>query len=421
MRFYISARFNDWRRMTDLYSRLFKYQTTEAKSPLEDFSTEILCNFLNRISSDAIDKFLRKVVFSGMKKEYNTFIKNHKTDDKDLKIDWETQYSININDATKRPDLLGFVNNKPAILIEVKIGAGFTYRMQQSDDGDTNYIYQLEDYGKWLNEKNTKAILVLLSRFRPPPDDFLYNNKKYGVKQRNYVTWFHVYRWLKLVQEKEYLAQDFIDYLLEQNMANESPTNKDFSELETFIVSNAGSRIGNMMLYIKEELEKNKKYTSFMLWGKDRKFLNEYEYYIDHESNCIEGWVALKFKPKHKDLTYLAWGLYYPTPNIKDEWGEYAPNIPKVPYIYISLTSYEKEVINNYKNVSADSTNIKHGMWNWNDKDEYGKQGEYYMIGFCFRNLSDFISDDKDTTQEILKFINSGFKEVSKLIKNIIK
>ena len=400
--------------MTDLYSRLFKYQTTEAKSPLEDFSTEILCNFLNRISSDAIDKFLRKVVFYGMKKEYNTFIKNHKTDDKDLKIDWETQYSININDATKRPDLLGFVNNKPAILIEVKIGAGFTYRMQQSDDGDTNYIYQLEDYGKWLNEKNTKAILVLLSRYTSPPDDFMKGGGKYDILLRNYVTWNHIYQWLKVVHENnqyEPYVKDFIDYLLEQNMANESPTRKDFSALESFIGSNAGKRIKTMMQHIRGELEK--KYPSHLNWKKEQSFQKD-GYHIVYEENITESWGHLN----SDEWAMLLWGICYP--NEEDNlYGcrKYCPSLPKVPFVYIAIYTEGDKILEKHKNAPD---NIKHKDWCWLDETGINATN---ILGIRFHNLAEFISYDKDPADEIFNFVDSGFQQImdSGIIEEIIK
>jgi len=116
---------------------LLKYQETDTRSNLENFSTEILCDFLNRLSIDATDLFLRHVVFSGMDDfVYSSFKDNHKMNDEDIKFNGITQYPVSLSDTTKFPDLIGFANQKPAILIEVKLEAGFTHRKHKSENGD---------------------------------------------------------------------------------------------------------------------------------------------------------------------------------------------------------------------------------------------------------------------------------------------
>ncbi len=47
---------------TSLYSRLLKNKNTEERSNLENFLTEMLCDFLNRISTKETKEFLRQVL-----------------------------------------------------------------------------------------------------------------------------------------------------------------------------------------------------------------------------------------------------------------------------------------------------------------------------------------------------------------------
>ncbi len=395
-----------------LYNRLLKYQGTDTRSNLENFSTEILCDFLNRVSMETTDLFLRHVVFSGMEDSvYSSFKDNHETNDENIKFNWRTQYAISISGTAKFPDLIGFVDHKPAILIEVKIGAGFTHRKHYSENGGLVYIPQLIDYGNWLNRSNANAILVLLSHSTSPPEDFLISKeKKYGIELRNHVTWNQVYRWLKIVSDnhqEECLARDFMKYLLEQNMAVESPVREDFSVLELF-VSGAGKRIEDMMRYIREELEK--KHKLHMSWGKEKSYLNNGLYFNEYQQKCIWSWVILD----SAEYAYLSWGICYP--DEADEWGlrKHFPSLPKDPFVFINICSDKKGIIDNYKN----ALDIRPKGWHWNEK--LGKEYDTNNIGIKFHNLAEFVTFDKDSTKEVFDFIDRGFQEISELVDKII-
>jgi len=401
--------------MVSLYNRLLKYQQTEAKSNLENFSTEILCDFLNRLAGDDKEQFLRKVIFLGKDTSaFEDFVSNNGEDN--LEIIWKTQCPITISETTKYPDLIGFIDDRPAILIEVKIDAKFTQRTYQDDDGNTIHIHQLEDYGNWLSEENDKAIdkaiLLLLSRSTRPPSDFLEPGNRYGVAQKNYVTWNQIYRWLNdgtINSKVNCLVEDFKEYLLEQNMAIESPVKNDFSILELWI-SGAGNRIGNMMTHIRNELQK--KHTSNMDWKKEKRYFNNDGelYTLEYDPKIAWSWVHLN----SDDYAYIGWGICFP--DELDEWGwrEVCSTLPTVPFVHIGLFSASQDFVDRYK----ENANKRPDGWCWNDKiDEWEDD---ILIGMRFVPLDKFVSFEKDATTEIFNFLDSGFKEISALVSKIV-
>lgn len=393
-----------------LYKRLLKYQQTEERSNLENFSTEILCDFLKRLSNDEIDQFLRKVVFFGIDTSvFEDFVSNHKNDEGNVRIVWKTQYSITISGITKYPDLIGIIDHRPAIIIEVKIGAGFTHRTHQNDDGAIIHIPQLVDYGNWLYENNNHAFLLLLSHSTPPPCDFLTPGNKYGIAQRNHITWNQIYRWLNdgMANAKENcLVEDFKKYLLEQNMAIESPARDDFSVLE-LLVSGAGKRIGDMMKHIRSELEK--KYKSHMSWGKEKSYLNDGLYTIEYKQKIVWSWVILE----SPEYAFIAWGICFPNELDEWEWRKACPTLPTVPFVFIGLFSDKTKIVDNYKA----NINLRPDGWHWNE--EIGKD-DSDLIGMRFAPLGEFMSFEKDTTKEVFDFIDSGFGEISELVNKIV-
>ena len=89
-----------------IYQRLFKYQQTADRSNLENFCTEILCDYLNRISQETTNSFLKDVLLSGkpelVRREVSEALLTSSS-----KIHWITQQSVQIGGTNKYPDLVG--------------------------------------------------------------------------------------------------------------------------------------------------------------------------------------------------------------------------------------------------------------------------------------------------------------------------
>lgn len=397
--------------MVTIYKRLLKYQESNARSNLENYLTEALCDYLNRLSPIRKKGFITKVIFQGCNESHiQTFLKRHNSDIETNIIDWKTQYSINISGTTKYPDLLCLINRKPAIIVEVKIGAGFTHRIHEDKSENTVITPQLKDYGSWLHSKNEHAVLVLLSHLTKPPDDFLKQSENYGVRQKNFINWQQIYNWLK-TEAKDTdicLTNDLMNFLKECSMASESPNVTDLSVLEIF-VAGTGEKINNMMKFTREELEK--KFSPNMDWGKEKSsFVSDGLYTIDYKQKAVWSWVLLD----SKEYSYLGWGICYP--DEEDEWGwrYFFPDIPKKPFVFIGLFSEASTVKENYNK----SLSYRPDNWLWNNNLDSDDTPD--LIGIKIRDLNEFLSFDEDMTIGLFEFTNKGFEDIEKLVDKIV-
>lgn len=400
--------------MISIYKRLLKYQESSEKSNLENYLTEILCDYLSRISKNENRLFIKNIVFHSCNMtHFKAFMCKHKFDDKNTSIEWKTQYSINVSGTTKFPDLLGFINKEPAIIVEVKIGAAFTKRLHKDEMGNQVSTPQLKDYGNWLNQANSNGALVLLTYSTNPPDDYLGKTESYGIKQRSYITWQQIYNWLKKINHENhdnsglYLTQDFMTFILENSMANESPNLTDFSALEIFI-SGSGERINGMMKFTREELEK--KYKKNINWGKEKSYLNDGLYTVDYKQKLMWSWSILE----SKEYCFIAWGICYPTEKDEWEWRHYFPDIPKKPFVFIGVFS-DRDLIKKNYNQSLDH---RPEGWLWNN--DINNEDATDLIGINTRPLDEFISYDDDTTTNFYQFIDREFKNALSLTDKII-
>lgn len=391
--------------MTSIYKKLLKYQSTKDRSNLENYSTEILCDFLNRLSEKDSFKFIRDVIFLEKRSSnFEKFILKHKNLKGNYEIVWQTQYSIVISETIKYPDLVGFINNKPAIIIEVKINAGFTSRTHEDKEGNIIQISQLVDYGNWLNNSNEYGVLVLLSHLTPPPFDFLAEGKKYGVAERSYITWGRIFHWLNKLQGC-FLSNDFKEYLLESNMAIESPKREDFSIIE-MIISGSGKKIGDMMTFIRTELEK--KNHKNMSWGKEKNILNSELYAVEYDQKMLWSWVILDTS----EYSFIAWGICFPDGSDAWSWSKLISDLPTEPFVFIGLFSEGECVIdkyNKYLKVLPETWNSSNNLTDI-DSD---------LLSIRFMPLHKFTSFKEDTTEKVFEFIDTGFQEVAKLVNKL--
>lgn len=397
--------------MISIYKRLLKYQESSERSNLENYLTEILCDFLNKIPKDENKSFIKNIAFPSCDiSQFQVFIHKHNYNSKNTYIEWKTQYSINVSGTTKFPDLIGFINKKPAVLIEVKVDAAFTERSHEDELGNQITTLQLNDYGNWLNENNANGVLVLLSYSTNPPDDFFSNTKCYGIKQKSYIEWQKIYNWLKKLNNRKielYLIKDFMSFLLEKGMANESPNLTDFSALEIFI-SGAGERINGMMRFTRKELEK--KYKVNINWGLEKAPLNDGLYTIDYKQKLIWSWGILNSKA----YCYIAWGICYPKENDEWEWRHYFPSLPKKPFVFIGLFS-DKDIIKENYNKSLE---LRPEGWLWNI--DINNEDTTDLIGVTTKALDEFVSYDEDSTANFYQFIDKEFEKILALAETII-
>lgn len=179
------------------FNRLFCFRQSDTRSPLEDFLTELLAEWLRqvtlsgRISEVLTGLFKLKPNQLGNQTNLSTIV-------------WETQHVIGPGHRAegKRPDLIGRTTDF-FLILESKIAAGFT--QHQDDLGE---IDQLSLYASYRHERvEPYGGLVLLTHFTLPP-----KNWSHGA-----VYWRDVEQYLRaFVSNSSTTSTSTLDYFTRQ-------------------------------------------------------------------------------------------------------------------------------------------------------------------------------------------------------------
>lgn len=264
--------------MEGLYSRLFKYRSRPDRSPLEDFLTEAWVDLLIRIPTSRRLDFCTDVLLKNMNNDQRRAWRDWVHDKFNPEhFSWQTQVGIGVasnrvdttkrSAATKRPDIVLFCDDKPVMILENKIGAGFTYHEQYSDDNEAKTLNQLHLYGEWLRAKSDgHGALILLTAWTPAPTDFDDIGGNYGVAARSVVGWSEVHKqlitgrseyWPEGTSDASTLVEEFTVFMEEQGVIVRDPEEEDLNNAVMFFgepyrrfwgaIENVGRRIGSLL------------------------------------------------------------------------------------------------------------------------------------------------------------------------------
>lgn len=176
-----------------LYSRLFRYIRREGRSPLENFLTEALGDFVNRLTFREHAEFVSRVLMSDVDADCRDNVLEELRTAR--RYEWTTQFAIPYAQSTKYPDLVLVLDGRPSVVVENKIGADFTTHEEKHAE-DVELVGQLDFYSRWLASQNTRGVLVLLTHVTEPPVDFSVAGGDAAVAH-GVCRWRHVYRELK--------------------------------------------------------------------------------------------------------------------------------------------------------------------------------------------------------------------------------
>jgi hypothetical protein len=207
--------------MATLYGRLSKYRSTDIRQQKEDFLTEALCDLLSRWKTVSVNRFIGEVLgLNGLDSSRNLG-----------RVIWESQQT----GSESRPDLVGYVDDRPLVAIENKVDAQFT-------------VKQLVGHGKWVyRESDGKGALVCLTARHTPPPDFLDpSSRRYAIKydRRILCSWSQIQNWLHNHPGLE-LASEFAQFLKDEGM--DPITSDDFKHLKGYLENKLARKIENMM------------------------------------------------------------------------------------------------------------------------------------------------------------------------------
>jgi hypothetical protein len=382
-----------------LYSRLLKYQESEDRSNLENYLTEMLCDFLNRLSSDETKDFACQVLFHLSDLCYfSDWIEKLNLESE---LCWDTQVTVEVDGEMRRPDLICWQRSLPVILIESKIDAGFTEK-------------QLISYDKWLNEKNPEAVLVLLRKNTEAPEGFLTHNAcdvcsssgGYFIPKRNCIHWQQVYDWLKSFIACEHplklLAEEFIMFMEEQKMAFNQPSSADFAALQLF----ANGPAGRMNLVMSEIRNQLKKRYPDLAWLSEEKALGQNQYIIG--DGKIESWVILPYKI---DYSWFGWGIIFPEQGgINRIAEEMYKVLPRNPYWFFVVMSNNPLVWREIKQRTTEQQGLLVNQ-------AQAPQASDEPVCVAYKSVEEFIGTGKSIGDELLGWLDQHFKTFTELLK----
>ncbi|HCM64478.1 MAG TPA: hypothetical protein DIT05_18325 [Morganella sp. (in: Bacteria)] len=304
----------------DLYTRLYKYQSTEKRSQLENFCTEGLCDILNRMTKEQLSYFLGNMGVAV---------------DSDTGIKWQTQYTITDSAGVFRyPDLVGLTDNVVRYLIEVKIDAAFTQGVDIH--GDT--LSQLRIYDHWLSEHSSDpsaASLILLTNKTMPEQSFEnYLSSDFYIKNRKIWYWQSIFDQFSMIFGIPHI-EDYKKFLSTQGLAMDLPTRRDFAVME-LLYSGAGQRLEGLTNGIFEKIKQKYIAETMFNWGAEDKYR--------HGGSCANwnggicwSWVILRQEP----YQYFYWGIQFPEYNKWNDEGSSSQNkqctSPQLVFGYMSV------------------------------------------------------------------------------------
>ncbi|WP_191970231.1 PDDEXK-like family protein [Methylobacterium planeticum] len=169
---------------TTFLNRLFRYKSTEKKTQLEDFLSEVLADFLNRAPAPEAARLIA-----------DCFVPREMTADfkalaSGRRIEIRTQVRLEDRNIL---DLLVELDGQPLIVVESKIFAAFQRHLRRttpetSNEQDDRNLerHQLETYGFWLRDAKKPqgwpgVIAVLTHAAKAPADFVVANSERYGA------------------------------------------------------------------------------------------------------------------------------------------------------------------------------------------------------------------------------------------------
>lgn len=280
--------------MQSLYGRLFRYRERPNRTPLEDYLSECLADFFNRLPHEAKVGFVQELFLpAACATEWRALIAGVGA------VAMKTQYQI----PNGRLDIVVLLDEQPSFVIENKIAAPIAKRSNDTD--------QLTAYGNWLKKTadasgRKLAVLCLLTHVTQPPETFTDNHKElYGANPR-VVTWSQIAHELRAIAAEGRLpldvctiAREFHQFLLEQNMTSEFANLEDFAAAIVYVRS--GSRILHTFEKIFDHLSE--------LGGPFVEGRIKDDEIVDFESgsNVIHGWKYLSAAPLR--TAYFTYGI----------------------------------------------------------------------------------------------------------------
>ncbi len=261
--------------MSSLLTRLFKYTPRAGRKPLEDFLTECLCYFLERLTTldkPSLERFISDVL-CGPKVPSALRVKISSA----RSLTWRTQQPIRHAGKLGYLDISLSADDNLILVVENKVNAEFTTRQipeasEESVGGHENEGWdQLDFYERYLRSKGVLAGLILLTHMRQAPISFLEGQRSEnedGIVFRHVCRWAEVYEWLAqwqlsaashLARDSEgafliRLAREISGFLEDRQMNVSKLSSDDLNLMKAFYAQDIPKKMSNLLLSVRNSI-----------------------------------------------------------------------------------------------------------------------------------------------------------------------
>jgi hypothetical protein len=261
--------------VTSLFTRLFSYTPRGDREPLENFLTECLCYFLERLTAldrASLDQFVTEVLCGP---KIPSALRDRISSARRLR--WKTQQSIRCAGKLGYLDISLSADDDLILVVENKVTAEFTTHLIPAAAGEIGGGHedeicdQLELYEKHLRSRGVSAGLVLLTHRRQAPIWFLTGQgpeNANGLVFRHVCRWAEVHGWLARWQlsaashlagssEGAFLvkvAREFSGFLEDRQMSVSELSRDDLNLMKAFYAQDIPKKMDNLLLTVRNSI-----------------------------------------------------------------------------------------------------------------------------------------------------------------------
>ncbi|MDE4914489.1 hypothetical protein PQI07_27885 [Methylobacterium sp. 092160098-2] len=349
--------------MSGLLHRLFRYRATEKRTPLEDFLTEVLADFIARAPPPEAEAFvLDCFVPEALRDAFRSIVAGRS-------IEAATQ--VRLPDG-RRLDLLLQVGGTPLIVVENKTWAAFQMHARRvperggdqgageaaelpeaapvvadppadAEEGDppaVEYEHQLITYGRWLasapKPEGWPGVLVVLTHAAQAPEDFVAGDgARYGVAPQ-LIRWRELHARLRRrvgagAADPQVPAWMFVGRELCTFLETHAMDSSDLTPVEIASVNVALGPLRKLTAVFAEVAADLQQRYPDAFSARDR------DSAIDQDNGRAWGWTYFK-----GGKFYVAYGVYFSP--LSGEFATTEPPLPDHEHAFVALGAEERAI-----------------------------------------------------------------------------
>jgi hypothetical protein len=349
--------------VSGLLDRLFRYRATEKRTPLEDFLTEVLADFIARAPQPEAEAFVIDCfVPEALRDAFRAVLAGRRV---------EAATQVRLPDG-RRLDLLLQVGGTPLIVVENKTWAAFQMHARRgperggdgataaaapipeagpadvgpsadAEEGDPPAVeleHQLVTYGRWLasapKPEGWPGILAVLTHAAQAPEDFVAGDgTRYGVEP-------HLIRWRELharlrrrvgagVADPQVPAWMFVGRELCTFLETHAMDSSDLTPVEIASVNVALGPLRKLTAVFAEVAADLQQRFPDAFSARDR------DSAVEYDNGRAWGWTYFKGKK-----FYVAYGVYFSP--VSGEFATAEPPLPDHEHAFVALGAEERAI-----------------------------------------------------------------------------